>query len=436
MGDGKKGEAKFADLRRRAQMLLSLKGETTGEDMPWQDVRKLVHELDTYQIELELQNEELRNTTEDLEKARKKYSDLYDFAPVGYITMSLKGLILEANLTAADMLGTVRADMFGQPFSAYVVPADQDSYYRCRRRLEASGRCQCCEAQLRKKDGEVFPATLDFVISPELDLANDQFRISVTDISRLKEMEEELFQTRKMETVGVLAGGVAHDFNNILSSILGFAELAREEVEDGSPAAGDINEVIVAGLRAKELVEQLLTYSRRGSKIRIPLSPAAIVAEAVRLFKTSLPDSISLIEDIDRECGSLRADPNHIREIVVQLAANALRAMDSGPGTLKVSLKRRVLTEEAVESHPKLSPGPFIELAVSDTGCGMDEETRRKIFEPFFTTRGVGQGSGLGLSVIHGIVTDLGGFIDVMSRPGRGATFRVFLPAKGTADGR
>lgn len=429
MGDGKEGQTKFADLRRRARMLLNLRGETTEEDMSWRDVRELVHELDTYQIELELQNEELRKTTGELEKARKKYSDLYDFAPVGYLTLSLKGLILEANLTAAGMLGRVRADMFGQPFSAYVVPADQDSYYRCRRRLEASGGSQSCEVHLRKKDGKVFPATLDFVISPELDLENDQFRISVTDISRLKEMEEELFQARNLETVGVLAGGVAHDFNNILSSILGFAELAREGVEDGSPAAGDIDEVIVAGLRAKELVEKLLTYSRRGPKVRIRLAPAAIVAESVRLFKTSLPESISLIEDIDRGCGTLRADPNHIRQIVVQLAANALHAMGKGPGTLKVSLKRRALTRDEVEQHPRLPPGPFIELAVSDTGCGMDEATRRKIFEPFFTTRGVGQGSGLGLSAIHGIVTDMGGFIDVTSRPGRGTTMRIFLPA-------
>ncbi len=242
-------------------------------------------------------------------------------------------------------------------------------------------------------------------------------------------LTSQLRQAKKMEAIGTLAGGIAHDFNNILSGIIGYAELAQNELKTGSTADKDIAEVVRAGKRAAELVKQILTFSRQTSINKTPLRPHLIVKEALKMLRASLPTSISMEENVDTECGTIMADPTNFHQVVVNLCTNALHAMPEEKGTLRVELQRREVGVAEINSEEGVLPGPFIVLSVTDTGVDMDTTTIEKIFEPYFTTKKMGLGTGLGLTVIHGIVKKGGGFIRVKSAPGKGTTFDVYFPA-------
>ncbi|MBU1138938.1 MAG: response regulator, partial [Proteobacteria bacterium] len=249
------------------------------------------------------------------------------------------------------------------------------------------------------------------------------------DITEQKLLEEELFQVHKMEAIGTLAGGIAHDFNNILTAIIGYTELAIAEAEDNDSITETLAHVLQASQRATGLVKQILTFSRKGDYDSKVVNPYLIVKESLHLIRASLPTTIAIEEHIDRESCSILADSTKLHQIVVNLCTNALHAMEEETGTLKVTLARKELNSDDVLGHPGVSPGPFIELSVSDTGCGMDQQTQRRIFEPYFTTKETGKGTGLGLSVVLGLVQGYGGIITVESELGKGTTFRVYFQA-------
>ncbi len=249
------------------------------------------------------------------------------------------------------------------------------------------------------------------------------------DITEQKKLEEELFQTHKMEAMGTLAGGIAHDFNNILAAILGFAELAQLNLPVGSNASNDIDQVIVSGERAADLVQQILTFSRKSEHCIESIRPHLIIKEALKMLRSSLPASIAIREDIDTECGKAMADPTNIHQIIVNLCTNALHAMENEKGILSVSLQRKEISAEEITGETGVSQGSFIVLEVSDTGQGMTPATIDRIFEPYFTTKEVGKGTGLGLAVIHGIIQEYHGFIRVQSELGKGTSFQVHIPS-------
>ncbi len=249
------------------------------------------------------------------------------------------------------------------------------------------------------------------------------------DITEKIKLEEELVQAQKMEAIGTLAGGIAHDFNNILMAILGYAEIAKIGLPENSKTTKDINQVITAGNRATELVNQILTFSRKTDQKKSLLRVDLIVSEALKLLRSSLPTTIDIQTDIDKNSGLVFADPTSIHQIVVNLCTNASYAIGNAPGRLEVTLERGNLTPEQLSDKPQIQAGPFVILTVKDTGTGMDKKTVARIFEPYFTTKKHGEGTGLGLAVIHGIVKEYNGFIDVESAPEKGTTFRVHLPA-------
>lgn len=248
-----------------------------------------------------------------------------------------------------------------------------------------------------------------------------------TDITDRKTVEEQLRHTEKMDTIGTLAGGIAHDFNNILTSILGFANLAHDDVSPDSQTYKDIQQVIYAGERAKELVKQILTFSRQRAEESQPVQASLLVKEALKLLRSSIPATITIRDNITAKAQTILIDPTKLHQVVMNLCANAYQAMKDG-GTLNVSLEPFVYTEGDLFGRDEVPGGEYLLLTVQDTGCGMDKETMERIFEPYFTTKGKDDGTGLGLSVVHGIVRSSRGFVRAQSVPGQGSIFQVIWP--------
>ncbi len=248
----------------------------------------------------------------------------------------------------------------------------------------------------------------------------------VEDVTERRELEAQLRQSHKMEALGTLSGGIAHDFNNILGAIIGNTELAQQDLPPGHPALTSLAEIEQACDRARALVRQILMFSRRQPSATQPVALAPVVHEAVTFMRATLPAAIELVREIDLAAPRVRADPAQLHEVLVNLATNAWQAV-GGAGRIAIALRGpAMLTGDELAGLPA---GPLVCLSVSDTGPGMEPATIERIFEPFFTTRAAGEGSGLGLAVVHGIVLAHGGAIRVTSQPGRGTTFRVYLPA-------
>jgi len=251
------------------------------------------------------------------------------------------------------------------------------------------------------------------------------------DVTDVRKMEEKVFQTHRMETIGMLAGGIAHDFNNILTAILGFAEIARAKLTVGRPVIEELDEVIAASRRAADLVGRILRYSRAGDQQKKPLRMDLIVKEALKMLRSTLPATIDISTDIAREGTLVFADPTSIHQIVVNLCTNGLRAIGREQGHLRVTVKNIPRSSLQVPEEADADAAAFVELRVKDSGKGMDKKTMARIFEPYFTTREQGEGTGLGLAVIRGIVQKFNGFIRVESVPGEGSVFSIYLPAAG-----
>jgi PAS domain S-box-containing protein len=263
----------------------------------------------------------------------------------------------------------------------------------------------------------------------------DEVVATIRDITEQKEaeahrqrLEQQLRQSQKMEAIGTLAGGIAHDFNNILTAILGYAELLRAQVRGQDGVEERVAEIAKAGARAKDLVSQILTFSRRQDHTRTTLAIGPTVEEALRLLRAAIPATIEIDAQVDSDLPAVVADATQIHQVVMNLAANAAAAMAGGPGRLTVRCSG-VTLDEREAGDAGVSAGRFVRLVFEDTGCGMPSEVLERIFDPFFTTKGPGEGTGLGLSVVHGIVKAHDGAILVDSRVGVGSSFRIYLPA-------
>jgi len=280
----------------------------------------------------------------------------------------------------------------------------------------------------RKKDGSFYEA--DASISPVSNKSGKIINFVSIDRDRTHEieLEKQLFHALKIETIGTLAGGIAHDFNNILTSVIGFSELALNDAKKGSIQYENLQEVLTAGNRAINLVKQILTFSRETDQEKKPVQIKLILEEVLNLIRSSIPTTIEIKQNIQSNA-VVMGDSTHIHQVIMNLCTNAAHAMKEKGGILTVGLSDIEINSSLILKYPDLTPGTCINLTVTDTGHGMTPDVLNKIFDPFFTTKNKEEGTGMGLSVVHGIVRSHGGGIYACSEPGKGSTFKIFLPA-------
>ena len=340
------------------------------------------------------------------------------------------------NPAAMAIVGLTEADIIGKIGLASGFSEDQNRRWEENiTQVFATAQPYQVEISWKGVTGLVY---LDWRLTPEFDVEGHVHSVLgvARDITARKMAETErellqaqLIQAQKMEAIGTLAGGIAHDFNNILGAMLGYAEMVWEDSPEGSQAAKDLDQVLLAGNRAKDLVKQILAFSRQTEEEKIPLQPAAIVNETIKLLRSSIPSTITIKQDVNMVCGLILADPTQLHQILMNLCTNAFHAMEENGGTLAISLNSKALNQNDLLHEPQLKPGNYIELSIEDTGTGIEPEVQKKIFDPYFTTKKTGKGTGMGLAITHGIVKSYDGFIACESQVGVGTIFHIYLPS-------
>jgi PAS domain S-box-containing protein len=537
-----------SDMRQRAEEQLS-RAAAGARSLP-ADPQSVLHELQVHQIELQMQNEELRAAQLELEASSARYSDLFDFAPVGYVVLDLDGVILAANLTAAALLGIERSALLKRRLSHFVLPEDQDIFHVHRQRLGADSGRQTCELRLRKADGQHFFARLETTPMPDRAGNRQGCRIAVVDITdrklaedalarRTRELEtlmdhapdiivrfdresrpvyanrrwadlagvpleqapgqrcgdiglpldlevalaeafttgqmqepelrlarayehryfqakivpeltpdgtaetalaiirdvteqrrlqNELNQAHKMEVAGQLAAGIAHDVNNMLTAIAGYAALLRTELPAHGESSLHLGQIEEATQAAGTITKALLAFTHRMPAEQQPVEVRTAIGGTARLLRRMLPAAIEVVVDVPTETGLwVLCGRMQLQQIILNMAINARHAMPNG-GTLRIAVSEEGAAPGATQPAPGADSPAGVRIVISDTGCGISPGVLPHIFEPFFTTKAAGQGTGLGLSVVKSVIEEHGGRISVESDVGQGTTFTIRLP--------
>jgi PAS domain S-box-containing protein len=370
------------------------------------------------QLKKEIENH--RETVKALRDSEARFKALHN-ASFGGIAIHDKGIILDCNKGLSEMTGYSVPELIGMDGLRLIAEKSRNAVMN----NIVAGYEKPYEANGLRKNGEEFPIRIE---ARNIPYQGKRVRtVEFRDLTEQRNMEERIRQSQKMESIGTLAGGIAHDFNNLLFPIVGCTEMLLEDIPEDSPLRNNLNAIFKGAMRAKELVSQILAFSRHESNEVKLMRMQPVIKEALQLIRSTIPTSIEITSSIDHDCGPIKADPTQIHQVVMNLATNAYHAMEDTGGELKVSLKEIKLGEQDV-MRPDMEPGPYACLTVADTGTGIDEKIQGKIFDPYFTTKEQGKGTGMGLSVIHGIVQSADGSIQMNSVPGKGTEFHVFLP--------
>jgi len=367
------------------------------------------------------------SSLEMMERERKRLEMAIEQAGETVVITDEKANIQYINPAFSQISGYSREDATGQ--NPKILQSGQHSraFYMNMWDTLTSGKIWKGHFINKKKDGRIYheEATISPVIDENGKTTN--YIAVKRDVTSEIELESQLRQSQKMEAIGTLASGIAHDFNNILFPIMGYAEMTVDDLPEHSRARKNLTEILKAITRAKDLVQQILTFSRQNEQELKPLKAQLVVKEALKLIRSSIPATIEIDQDIEKDCAPIMADPTKIHQVVMNLCTNAYHAMEEKGGRLNVRLKEVELTTEDVTGID-IAPGPYLCLTVSDTGQGIDQFIINRIFDPYFTSKEKGKGTGLGLAVVHGIVKNCGGNIRLYSEPGRGSLFNVYLP--------
>jgi PAS domain S-box-containing protein len=372
--------------------------------------------------------DELRTQAAQMEQtlqATARYRALMEQANDAILIMDLSGRILEANREAERLFGRSRAQIAGRSYDEFVVPEEREDSARRRSQLSRDGTVRVVGRHMERAGGTV--VSVD--VSGSLVRMGEESRILaiLRDVTERQRLEALLLQSQKMESVGRLAGGVAHDFNNLLGVITGYGDLLLREIGEGHPSHKRVVEIRKAADRAAALTRQLLAFSRKQVLHLRVLDLNSVVSGIETMLRRLIGEHIELITVLQPGLGRVKADAGQVEQVIANLTVNARDAMPNG-GKLILETGNVELDDMYAAARPDARPGPHVMLAVSDTGHGMDAETLSHMFEPFFTTKGLGQGTGLGLATVYGIVRQVGGQVMVYSEPGRGTSFKIYLP--------
>ena len=370
------------------------------------------------------------------EESRARLATAVEQAGETIVITDTSGTILYANPAFEQTSGYTRAEAIGQNPRLLKSGKQDAEFYRQIWEVLKRGQVWRGHFTNKRKDGKLYEeeATISPVRDPKGTIVN--YVAVKRDVTRELELEAQFRQAQKLEAIGQLAGGIAHDFNNILAAILGNAQLAVADTDPSHPARESLEEILKAGVRAKGLVQQILTFSRKQLQNRQVISLEPIIAEAAKFLHATIPSGVEIVLELAASAPPVLADATQIHQVIFNLCTNAWHALEDRPGRIDIELQTVTLDAVAAERLAGLRPGRFACLSISDTGKGMDAATLEHIFNPFFTTKAPGKGTGLGLSVVQGIVAAHDGAITVVSQPGQGTTFQVYFPAAfaGTAD--
>jgi two-component system, cell cycle sensor histidine kinase and response regulator CckA len=410
-----------AELRRRAELRLSSHQTKMAPSRTDADNERQLHELEVHQIELEMQNEELEEARGKLEALLEKYTDLYDFAPVGYLTLDREGAIGEANLAVATLLGIARPALVKRRFAFSVSPADRSVFDAFLKQVFESKAREECEVKLAVEGKH----PIDVRMRANIFESGQACRVAVSDITEHKRAEADRLILNKLESTGILAGGIAHDFNNLLTVIILNLELAQMLNPPGEELVDRLETAKKTALMARSLTAQFVTFAQGGVPIRKQAFLSGVIQESGRsaLSGSGVRGEFSLVEDL----WPAEVDERQIGQVIRNMVLNAREAMPNG-GVVSIRAENAVLGSH---EQPSLAPGEYVRVSIVDRGAGISKEVLPKIFDPYFSTkqRGDQKGMGLGLAICHAVVQKHRGAIAVESKEGAGTTFHIYLPS-------
>lgn len=404
--------------RMRAEEELKLYRDTLEEK-----VRERTAELKTVNAELLAEIHERGR----IERRSRRLTTAIEQAVDSISITDIDGTIQYVNPAFENIYGSDTESLVGTNLFSLIFLKNKEMISRIRLSLAQedswNGR-----TDMKKGEGSIH--IVDLTISLVRDsFGNPTNYVSVIhDVTHEVRLGRQLRQSRRMEAIGTLAGGIAHEFNNILAAVSGFTALASHSLDKEHPAAAHIEKILEGHNRAKNLIKKILAFSRQIEQERKPISIRPVIKEALDLIEASAPSSITIQTDISPDTGKILADPSLLQQLIMNLCSNACNAMKGTGGILKVGLSEVHLDSTSLEQHPDITPGTFLKISVSDTGHGMEKDIVERIFDPFFTTQDVSEKTGMGLAVAHGIIENLGGIITVQSEPEKGTLFNVYFP--------
>lgn len=440
----------FRGLQARLERISGGDYEAREDNIPYQEMEPIVERFNHLAARVKKLEESLGAANEQLQeeiagrqraeealaRSEQRYRRLFDGITDFVYTHDREGRFITVNHGAAVNLGYSVEEMEGRKIVDYMLPQYKDAFSsEYLSAIMREGKQEGVSIYLDREGEKHYIEYRSVLISQqgEPDYVSGIGRDVTERLQaeyRLRHLEEQLRQSQKMEAVGTLAGGVAHDFNNILQAINGYAQIISLGTGPNEPMRGHVEQIEAAVGRASQLVQQLLTFSRRVQPELKQADLNQVVKQVLDLLERTLPKMITIGLELDESLSPVNADPNQIEQVLLNLGANAGDAMPEG-GRLLVKTSNQTLDQAFCQDHPEARPGDYVRLEVSDSGCGMDSVTAAHIFDPFFTTKELGKGTGLGLSMVYGIVRTHDGFIIVNSRPDEGSTFSIYLPAAG-----
>lgn len=396
-----------------------------------QTIAQLEKELTTYRLKLNrLQDErnKYKKLYEKTKNSEKIYRSIIDSSADAIAIFDLNGKATYVSPSFTEVFGWSKAEVEGKRIP-FLPESEKDKTTAFIINLTLNGTsCYGLETKRYKKDGSLVDVSLSASRFHAPDGKPEGMFVILHDISEIKKLQKLLLQAQKMQALGTLAGGIANEFNNIIVNIIGCTEMIGSDLEPDSLSGQNLQEIRRAAYRARDLIRHIRTFSGEPTQERRPLHVQPVVHEALKLLRASLPSNIELEQHISEKCGPVLAGPTQIHQLVMNLGANAIDAMRQKGGMLAVSIAETTISDANAKAPAGLETGSYLKMSISDSGHGIDRAIRDRIFDPFFTTKKPGNGAGMGLSIVHGIVKECNGTIDVQSQIDKGTTLTIYLP--------